>query len=59
MLFRSGPSGPVLQALGSELPAPDVATLASLIDDFDFRGAERATRALAQRLHLQLAEAQE
>jgi PAS domain S-box-containing protein len=52
-----GPSGPVLQALGGELPAPDVAALAALVHDFDFRGAEQATLALAQRLHVHLTEA--
>jgi PAS domain S-box-containing protein len=51
-----GPSAPVLKALGNELPGSDVATLADLIDSFDFRGAEHATRTLAQRLHLSLPE---
>ena len=51
-----GPSAPVLKALGSELPGSDVAMLADLIDSFDFRGAEHATRMLAQRLHLALPE---
>ena len=52
-----GPSAPVLQALGGELPAPDVAALAALVQDFDFRGAEQATLALAQRLHVSLTDA--
>jgi PAS domain S-box-containing protein len=51
-----GPSAPVLKALAGELPGPDVAALADLIDAFDFRGAEHATRTLAQRLHLSLPE---
>jgi HPt (histidine-containing phosphotransfer) domain-containing protein len=55
-LDNPGPSMPVLAALGKELPAQDVAMLAALINDFDFRGAEQATRALAQRLHLELTE---
>ena len=46
------PSGPVLRKLGGALPAADVAVLAALVDDFDFRGAEQATRALALRLRL-------
>ena len=48
--------GPVLQALNSELPGPDLWALGDLIDAFDFRGAEHATRALAQRLQLALDE---
>jgi CheY-like chemotaxis protein len=52
-----GPSAPVLQALGSELPARDVAALAALVQDFNFRGAEQATLALAQRLRLSLTDA--
>ena len=51
-----GPSAPVLRALASELPAQEVATLAALVDDFDFRGAEQATHALAGRLRLALTE---
>jgi len=51
-----GPSAPVLQELGRELAAPDVAALATMIEEFDFRGAEQATQALAQRLGLQLTE---
>ncbi|WP_332848262.1 response regulator [Massilia sp. S19_KUP03_FR1] len=51
-----GPSAPVLQALNIELPGPDVWALGALIEAFDFRGAEHATHALAQRLHLQLPE---
>jgi len=38
------------------LPAPDVAALATMIEEFDFRGAEQATQALAQRLGLELDE---
>jgi PAS domain S-box-containing protein len=58
-LDNPGPAAPVLQELGSELPAPEVAALAALVDEFDFRGAERATRALAQRLRLDLHETAE
>ena len=54
-LDNPGPSAPVLQELGRELPTEDVAVLASKIEDFDFRGAEQATQALARRLGLQLA----
>jgi PAS domain S-box-containing protein len=50
------PSAPVLLALGTELPGEDVLVLGDLIDSFDFRGAERATRALAQRLRVPLTE---
>jgi CheY-like chemotaxis protein len=53
-LDNPGPSAPVLQELGRELPAEDVAVLASKIEEFDFRGAEQATQALARRLGLQL-----
>jgi len=53
-LDNPGPSAPVLLELGGELPAQEVAALAALVEGFDFRGAEQATRALAQRLRLQL-----
>jgi len=51
-----GPAGPVLRDLGAELPPADVAVLATLVEEFDFRGAENATRTLAQRLQLPLTE---
>jgi PAS domain S-box-containing protein len=58
-LDNPGPPAPVLRELRSELPPADVAPLAALVEEFDFRGAERATHALARRLHLQLADAVE
>jgi PAS domain S-box-containing protein len=51
-----GPAAPVLRDLGAELPAADVTVLATLVEEFDFRGAEQATRTLAQRLQLPITE---
>jgi len=45
---------PLLVALGQVLPADQLAPLRTAMDNFDFRGCEKMTRALAADLHLVL-----
>ena len=47
-----GPVEPVLAALARHLPKHQLATIASCVRDFDFRGAEAGALALAKELNL-------
>jgi hypothetical protein len=48
------PVEPVLEALRQCVPAQQIAALVAGIEDFDFRGAEQSTHALALELGLNL-----
>jgi hypothetical protein len=48
------PVEPLLEALSHCLPAHQLAALVARIEDFDFRGAEQSTHAMALELGLNL-----
>ena len=54
---RPGPARPILSDLAKVLPATQLAPLQMALENFDFRGAEAATHALADALCIALAQA--